>query len=451
MLRLKTLAILVCVFSIHPIFAQEVGDTITVNTFGYNSLTRDTTITFPDFSGLTFEKILMTYNIRCHGGGVNNTGGNNNGPNGSNACGEWDYSCNTYLHDESKTDSIKASHPSFIISGFDGDTYSYTSEPTFTYYQSTQEEVVINSVISETTALLGDGDIPTPYPLENETGHSKTQYLITADELTTGGLTAGDITGLTVDVDQPGVEVNNLRIRMKSTALETFDVSQPELEGFQTVYYLNTSFDNSGIHQFNFSSTFEWDGISNMIVEFSFEDAEGAGSDLLSTLAEGMGISSSATDFSIEFSGTEYVEIDEPIENVTDEITISFWAYGNLDALPANTSAVEGIGENDERQINIHLPWSNGRVYWDCGNDGTGYDRIDKLANTDEIGGRWNHWAFAKSTGSGIMKIYLNGEIWHSGNGFTRPIDIENLKIGANFNGGNGYYGNIDEFRVWNT
>jgi len=109
------------------------------------------------------------------------------------------------------------------------------------------------------------------------------------------------------------------------------------------------------------------------------------------------------------------------------------------------------MGANEERQINVHLPWSNGRIYWDCGNDGTGYDRIDKAANTSEFEGQWNHWAFAKNANTGIMQIYLNGEVWHSGTGHTRPIDMENLKIGANRLGGNGYSGTIDEFRVWNT
>jgi hypothetical protein len=27
------------------------------------------------------------------------------------------------------------------------------------------------------------------------------------------------------------------------------------------------------------------------------------------------------------------------------------------------------------RVLNAHLPWSNGRVYWDAGNSGSAYDR----------------------------------------------------------------------------
>ncbi|MFT6175696.1 MAG: hypothetical protein ACJAY4_001927, partial [Cryomorphaceae bacterium] len=107
--------------------AQEVGDTIVVQTLDYNSTTRDTMVVFPDFSGLTFEKVLMRYNMRCKDAAVNTTGGNNV------ACGEWDYSCNTYLTDSTRTDSLGTIHPDFIITGFSGSTYDYTTVPTYSY------------------------------------------------------------------------------------------------------------------------------------------------------------------------------------------------------------------------------------------------------------------------------------------------------------------------------
>jgi hypothetical protein len=47
------------------------------------------------------------------------------------------------------------------------------------------------------------------------------------------------------------------------------------------------------------------------------------------------------------------------------------------------------------------------------------------------------------------MKIYRNGSVWHSGTGKTRAIDIQSFTIGANNNYANNYYGNIDEFQIW--
>ena len=62
-------------------------------------------------------------------------------------------------------------------------------------------------------------------------------------------------------------------------------------------------------------------------------------------------------------------------------------------------------------------PGENGQIYWDCGNDGGGYDRINKQATEAEYEGTWQHWAFTKNATTGDMRIYLNGELWHTGTG----------------------------------
>ena len=128
-------------------------------------------VVFPDFSGLTFEKVLMRYNMRCKDAAVNTTGGNNV------ACGEWDYSCNTYLTDSTRTDSLGTIHPDFIITGFSGSTYDYTTVPTYSYYQATQEEVTYTEVLSEVVSEIGSGSMSDETPLNNDLGDAKSQYL----------------------------------------------------------------------------------------------------------------------------------------------------------------------------------------------------------------------------------------------------------------------------------
>lgn len=424
--------------------AQEVGDTIVVQTLDYHSTTRDTMVVFPDFSGLSIERVLMRYNMRCKDAAINTTGGNNV------ACGEWDYSCNTYLTDSSRTDSVGSTHPDFIITGFSGTTFAYTATPTYSYYQSTQQEVTYSEVLSEVISEIGSGTIPNQTVLNNELGDAKTQYLYTADELINGGIGAGIITGLAVDIGSFGDEIANLRIGLKETDATELDPTFPALDGFTNVYYLNTTFEAVGEHQFNFTTEFEWDGTSNVIVEFSYEDAAGAGSEILSENVENHGLSAASEDYYLDFNGDSYVEVANDFPSVTDEITISCWVYGNEDILPTNTTIFEGRDNSNNRQVNVHLPWGNSRVYWDCGNDGAGYDRIDKLAVAEAFEGKWNHWAFTKNAVTGSMKIYLNGTLWHSGNGKTKPIDLQALRIGRSILSANVYFGKIDEFRVWN-
>ena len=90
---------LILSFFVATIYAQNPGDTIIVQTFDYSmtygnawdGTVRDTTAYFPNNPNLSFEKIIMAYSMRCRNGLVNTSGGN------SVACGEWDYSCHTYI------------------------------------------------------------------------------------------------------------------------------------------------------------------------------------------------------------------------------------------------------------------------------------------------------------------------------------------------------------------
>ena len=129
------------------------------------------------------------------------------------------------------------------------------------------------------------------------------------------------------------------------------------------------------------------------------------------------------------------------MSSISNEITVSAWIYGDVDIMPANSYLFEGKDGSGNRTVNVHLPWSNGNVYWDCGNNGGTYDRIEKTANTADYEGKWNHWAFTKNASTGEMKMYLNGSLWHSGTGKTEPMDIQTFSLGhADNNSGGVYY-----------
>jgi len=423
-------------------FSGKSQDTTIVQTLTFDSTGRAYTFTFPDDSQ-SYRKVLMQYRMRCTGGLVS-TGSNTN-----LGCGEWDYSCNTFLTDSTKTDSIKSTHPDFIVSGFTGTTFNYTSQPTYTYYQSTQQDVSYTTVNSETEGVIGTGVNASSFPFDLSTEQAKTQYLISSTELLNSGLIAGDLTGLKLDISSLGNDVNNLKINLKSTSKTALDSNTPDVDGFSNVYYLNTAFTVIGDHQFNFYNNFNWDGASNIIVEIIYNGNAGTSNDVVSESISNHGISSIEDDFSIDFSGSQNVSIANPFPTISEEITISFWSFGSSD-LPHNTSIFEATDDNNVRQLNLHLPWENGSIYWDCGNDGSGYDRINKAANADDFKNQWNHWAVTKNTTTGIMNIYLNGVLWHSGSGKTKLIDINEFMIGSAVNGNYKYNGQIDEFRVWN-
>ncbi|MBC8347143.1 MAG: putative Ig domain-containing protein, partial [Verrucomicrobia bacterium] len=126
------------------------------------------------------------------------------------------------------------------------------------------------------------------------------------------------------------------------------------------------------------------------------------------------------------------------------QLTISFWSYGGA-SLPKNTSILES-GSSLGRHLNIHHPWSNGRIYWDAGSGSI--DRIEK--DDFEYRGKWVHWTFQKESSIGAMYIYKNGEEWMSGYSRTRPFGgpVDNFRLGSARTGGNYWNGWLDEVRI---
>ncbi|MDB9313691.1 hypothetical protein PN462_11320 [Spirulina sp. CS-785/01] len=153
----------------------------------------------------------------------------------------------------------------------------------------------------------------------------------------------------------------------------------------------------------------------------------------------------------LKFDGSDdYIELPTNSLPTGEEITVSFWAYGG-DKLPMRTAILGATDANGHKVFCIHLPWSNSRIYFDCGNDGSQCDRIDKAAQTSEFQGVWSHWAFTKNAQTGEMKIYLNGQLWHSGTGKTRQLNPATKVLLGNYpNRSYPYHGIVDEIRIWN-
>ena len=136
-------------------------------------------------------------------------------------------------------------------------------------------------------------------------------------------------------------------------------------------------------------------------------------------------------------------QINLPAASLTGiggEITLSLWA--NLSTkrrLPETNSVFSCTDKAGARLLNAHLPYSD-EVYWDFGNGiHGGYDRISKSTDVYQFPGHWNHWVFTHNSASGMMKIYRNGELWHSGTGVAMKLgtpDAFTLGGGGFSNGG---------------
>jgi len=153
------------------------------------------------------------------------------------------------------------------------------------------------------------------------------------------------------------------------------------------------------------------------------------------------------TNAQMTFDGTnDYISL--PIKVIpTNEITIEFVCTKTN--LEANNSIIAG-GAGGNQDLSIHLPWGDGNVYWDCGRP---FNRINKATTLAERSGV-HHWVFTKNPSTGVMNIYLDGNLWHTGGGLTSTMPLlSSVSLGRYDNGGfTGYYypGNIPVAKIYN-
>jgi hypothetical protein len=416
-------------------------DTIVVQTLTWQDEGRSGFYEFPDDPNLSFRKIIMRYNMRCHDNAIGN---------GNVGCREWDYSCNTFITDPSLVDSTRATHPDYVIPGYSGAEFPYTAQDVYTYQQYLQYDINYGMPSSSEVAAL-ESTMDAPVVLNGNDG--RLLLLYSAEMLNAAGLTANTIDHLSFYVESPGPTTGFLRIRIQDYEASSFAANEmPPLAEGEEVYFRSTSFDSEGWVDLPIRP-YDWDGMSSLLLELSYTSSPGSEGPALATFSqpEPVTLIAKGDNAHLEFNGYgAMVPPQETFQSVENEVTVSFWSYGNENVLPVNTTILEGVNADNQRHINVHLPWSNGQVYWDCGNDGGGYDRINKTANLSDFAGQWNHWAFTKNAATGSMKIYLNGTLWHSGTGNTKPIDVEAFAFGSNISGTTSYYGKVDELRIWN-
>jgi PKD repeat protein len=137
------------------------------------------------------------------------------------------------------------------------------------------------------------------------------------------------------------------------------------------------------------------------------------------------------------------------LDTVSNEISIAFWTYSTA-TTAVQTAAFQGSvgGTANNREIQSHLPWDNGQVFWDCG-----YNRVnggvseDLYVNT----GEWVYWVFTKNAVTGKQIVYANGQPVLNGTG-SEPVDglgVSVFYIGSKVDGSLSWPGYIDEFQVY--
>lgn len=152
---------------------------------------------------------------------------------------------------------------------------------TFAGSSVTQCQLATSGCSSTSTFLLGPANVSNtsttyPTPFGNWYTKMKAQYIYTVAELNAAGVTAGKISSVAFNVTaiNGAVSYPDFNISIGCTAQSTYSMSpvQTDIITGLTSVYSNASYNVTlGQNKFTFTQAYEWDGVSNLVVEVCFE------------------------------------------------------------------------------------------------------------------------------------------------------------------------------------
>ncbi|WP_107037393.1 LamG-like jellyroll fold domain-containing protein [Brumimicrobium mesophilum] len=421
-------------------FGQNPGDTTVVQAFNFNSVVRDTQIVFPQLNGNEVERIWMKYTMRCKDGLVSPgiSGQTNIG------CGEWDYSCNTYITDSTRLDSIKAQINNYIVYPYASPNDKYSTTGSYNIYENEHYDVQISSTTNESNADITASGAQTSSVLSNSNKGGRSFVLLTNAQLTSAGLTAGDIDALSLYSNGSTGTLGHFVLKVKEVTFSNLETSElSDLIGGTEVFHGDWTLTN-GQNKIPFYQAFNWTGNNNLLIEIVSSSNNMANA-----------IDLEATDVSNQQSWTN------------SENQFANFFTGNY--VKANT--YQGIAGSTERTVEAWIKTEGTNetiVYWGTNTQGnrftiridsdgrprleisSGSIRGDYLIND----GEWHHLAI---TTEGVSltgtKMYVDGVQ-------LTTIDLVNQVLNTTLGdevrisrGHNNFYftGGIDDVRIWDT
>ena len=437
MKQLFTLLTVLVWWGVHSLYGQA-GDTLVVQTFSFDdpspqgwSAPYRGTFTFPP-AGETYEKVLMYYTLKCDPATAHD-----NYP-----CGEWDYLTYTYVVDSAGVmDSTFKTNPTWtFITGGNTDSLPLAYAPTWTYYREWQPYVQYVDTLSWQEAAVGSGTQVLSAPFGTAEPMGRAQFLWRAAELQSAGLTAGDLSGLRLDLAGLGSSVRRLRISLKHSSLDSLTVSSYEQGGFTEVYYLNTTFAATGWQSFAFTQPFSWDGTSNLVVEFTYDNAAAGQANPVRASDAGLsaGVYTAGRDHYLDFDGaSDLVNLGSgPQLTGTAPRTVELWGYTGA----FNDAGLFQAGPTGATGQDFSLRTMTSPNLWRVQLWGTPDFDVSLPGSL----GAWHHYALTYA--SGQARLYYDGQLMHTEN--------VNISTGASDFwlgrwAGSRFLGHIDEVRIW--
>jgi len=416
------------IFSSDFIFGYETkGDSIIVKTFTFDSITtRRGIFEFPPAD--SYEKVIMHYTLKCDPRTTRDRFD----------CGEWDYLTYTVVNDTlGRFDSTQMMQYKYVLNNETPDEIFEGDENPFRIIRRNNFHYEItNQTISNSFSISNSNSVVSA--LKNG------KYILKFD-LIDADINKIDAIRLPINktLNSSGV-LNNFQVMITTESNGKIDYANAKL-----IYKDKLDFSELGdFLTLPLNSALSLSN-KNIVLILSADDGKELYFNTIQSDKHKIHTFLQENSHA-EFDGKSFVEIPkEALSSIDKEITISFWAKGDK-SLPYNTQIFEAVNNKNQRVLNSHLPWSNNRIYWDAGNNGGSYDRIDFEAVPELFKNDWAHWAFTKNTTTGDMKIYRNGKVIHSGTGKTLEMDkIEVFRIASGATSNGRWTGNLNDFAIW--
>lgn len=411
-------------------FSQTPGDTTIVKGFNFNSATRDTQIVFPTLNPSEVERIWMKYTIRCKGGVA------------GYGCGEWDYSCNTYIVDSSRIDSTKAKMDRYFVYPQKTADNKYSTSPTYNYYETEHYDVQINGTTNESSFSNTTNGTETSPVLSSKVQGGKSFVLLSAAQLTNEGLSPGEINALSLFSNGTSSDTHHLLLRIKEVPFSNLEgVSYTNLIGGTEVYHGDWTF-TSGENKIPFYQAYNWTG-DNLLIEIISSADAATPIDLAGTdVSTKQTLINNANQYARFFTGN-YIKVPG-YQGITGQTNRTIEAWIKTEG--TEVDIMSWGSHNDGGRFTIKVN-NNGKIILEVG---TGSIVGDQVVND----GNWHHFAITmEGTTLYTTKFYVDGIQLNNiqMNNIVFNTDAANEVEISRGDWNNYFSGAMDDIRIWSA
>jgi hypothetical protein len=441
MKKFNLLMMLTGLLFLAPLFEAAAQDTTWVQTYTFDSLwTRRAKFFFPT-ANENYRKILMYFNIKCY---PDKSG------DGNYACGEWDYIYFNSIYDHrGLLDSTAKKGRYFTVEGMSNvDTLRYNPQPQYDINRYYLYNTVIDNILTSNSYTIGTATTAMPHPFNLAAGNERSQFIWKASELSAAGLTAGPISGIKLNFQGNSAMINNLRIRIKQVPVDSFDVRAMADDTLSTCYFFNKVITASGWNNFQFSQPFTWNGTSNLLIDFSYDNNAPGLANLLmgSNTTYPSGLFSTTGNYSISafqnMGGN--VQFDKALNMFSGNSPRTYELWVKVDSFLSGWGAIFSAGSlwsnNKDFSFITTSPNNNYKFNFWGSNDFT--------FSGPNMKSVWKH--LAVTFGNDTIRIYLNGQMLQQRRrlNVNTPTDRDFFLGQWGDNGGN-LLGKFSHLRLW--